>query len=327
MGSFFLIVVCFLSGAAGAGIVSAKAVEWGLVDQPTGRSSHTFPTPRGGGVGILAAFLFAGLILDLPWWFVGPAFVLGGLSFFDDKMSLPVSARLLVQFVISGIMVFNMSGDWLTGGMGFAAVLVFLIIYLVAATNFYNFMDGINGIAGITGVVVFFLLGCFSFLRGDESSAWLFCFSLAMACLGFLPFNLPCAKVFMGDVGSVTLGLVSATLIVMLSRNPNDFLCLVSFLFLFYADTLTTLWFRWRAGERLSQAHRRHLYQVFANELGRPHWVVSLSYGLIQLIFGGIMLVAYYQGVIFQVATLFLGALAFVAITSRVRKDVALVVE
>jgi Fuc2NAc and GlcNAc transferase len=320
MKSTLLLLGCLVSGAAGAWIVSARAVQWGLVDQPCGRSSHSHPTPRGGGIGILAAVLGAGVFLEMPWWFVLPPVVLGGLSFFDDKLSLSVSVRLVMQFFICGIMVFNLPWFSLQGGLGTVAVFLFLILYLVAATNFYNFMDGINGIAGITGVVFFLLMGSFAFIRGEMNTVGLFSLGMALACLGFLPFNIPGAKVFMGDVGSVTLGLVSAGLIAMMSRQMSDFLCLVSFLFLFYADTLTTLWLRWKAGEKLSQAHRRHLYQVLVNECGHAHWVVSLIYGFIQLIMGGLMLGAWYHGEPLLVTLLVVASMVFLFVNFRLRK-------
>ncbi|MBW1792430.1 MAG: UDP-N-acetylmuramyl pentapeptide phosphotransferase, partial [Deltaproteobacteria bacterium] len=95
---------------------------------------------------------------------------------------------------------------------------------------------------------------------------------ILLACLGFLPFNMPTAKVFMGDVGSILLGFVFAGMVVYLSKNFMDFICLVAFLFPFYVDELTTMFVRVRDGEKLSKPHRRHLYQLLANEYQIPHW-------------------------------------------------------
>jgi Fuc2NAc and GlcNAc transferase len=113
---------------------------------------------------------------------------------------------------------------------------------------------------------------------------------MAAACLGFLPFNFPKAKVFMGDVGSVLLGFVFAALVVSLFRDLLDFVCLASYLFPFYVDELTTMVVRLKDGENLLNAHRRHVYQLLANEGGIPHWKVSLFYGFIQVLVGATVL-------------------------------------
>ena len=113
-----------------------------------------------------------------------------------------------------------------------------------------------------------------------------------LACMGFLPFNMPKARVFMGDVGSIMLGFVYAGLVVGLSYSLNDFMVLCAFLFPFYADELTTLYVRIkgerhsRLMDRLMKPHRRHLYQLLANEMGVAHWKVSAGYGALQLMVG-----------------------------------------
>lgn len=162
----------------------------------------------------------------------------------------------------------------------------FLAVFVVGTANFYNFMDGINGIAGITGIVGFGLLAFYSFLSGVDSSFVTLGICMSLACLGFLPFNMPRAKVFMGDVGSILLGFVFAGMVIWLSRSLFDFICLSAFLFPFYADELTTMVIRIRDGENLLRAHRRHFYQLLANEKGIAHWKVSVGYGLLQIIIG-----------------------------------------
>jgi UDP-N-acetylmuramyl pentapeptide phosphotransferase/UDP-N-acetylglucosamine-1-phosphate transferase len=121
---------------------------------------------------------------------------------------------------------------------------------------------------------------------------------VSLACLGFLPFNVPKARVFMGDVGSILLGGAFGSLVYLASDNFLDFACLAAFLFPFYVDELTTMIVRLRDGERLTQAHRRHLYQLLANEKGWPHWQVSLGFGALQLLVGLTSLPAalYYPG-------------------------------
>ena len=144
-------------------------------------------------------------------------------------------------------------------------------------------MDGIDGIAGITGVVGFALTAGFSKIAEVDGSLFFLSLAMSAACAGFLPFNLPKARVFMGDVGSILLGFVFAGITFILSSDVGSFLCFLSFMFPFYADALTTLFVRWRDGEKLSQAHRRHLYQVLANELAFSHWLISCGYGFVPI--------------------------------------------
>jgi len=197
-----------------------------------------------------------------------------------------------------------------TSRMSGVLMILAMAVFIVGTANFYNFMDGINGIAAITGIVGFGLLALYSFLSESYSSFAVLSVCIYFSCLGFLPFNMPKAKVFMGDVGSILLGFTFAGMVVWLSKGPLDFICLAAFLFPFYADELTTMAVRIRDGENLLRAHRRHLYQVLANEKGVSQWKVSLGYGLLQLVvgvtvlllkpFGGIMilpiLMAYFVG-------------------------------
>ena len=129
-------------------------------------------------------------------------------------------------------------------------------------------------------------MALFNYISGGDSRFTILSTCIAFSCLGFLPFNFPKAKVFMGDVGSILLGFVFAALVVMISKGLLDFLCLAGFLFPFYTDELITMTVRIKHGENLLKAHRRHFYQILANEMGIAHWKVSAGYGLFQLIVG-----------------------------------------
>ena len=168
---------------------------------------------------------------------------------------------------------------------GFAAyaLMPLLVIFVVGTANFYNFMDGINGISGITGIIGFGMIAFYALNSGNDSHLSTLAICMSISCVGFLPFNVPKAKVFMGDVGSILLGFVFSGMVVYLSNNVLDFICLSSFLFLFYADEFTTMIVRLKDGENLTKAHRRHLYQLLANEGKIPHWKISVAYGLLQL--------------------------------------------
>jgi Fuc2NAc and GlcNAc transferase len=265
--------------------MSRYAYRLGLVDIPNDRSSHTLPTPRGGGVGILLAFLAAGIASGATPSYWLPAVFISLVSFFDDKLGLTPKIRLLFQFVGAYATVLPWILHQSMHSPSKVALLVFFPIFIVGTANFYNFMDGINGIAGLTGLVGFLLLYRFATTNGYDNQALLI-LATGCACLGFIPFNLPTARVFMGDVGSILLGFFFAVTVTTLSRTIVEFLALSGCLFTFYADALSTLFVRWRVGEKLSQAHRRHLYQLLANQKQLPHWQVTLSYAVIQVAVG-----------------------------------------
>ena len=145
---------------------------------------------------------------------------------------------------------------------------------------------------------------------------------LACACLGFLPWNMPSAKVFMGDVGSILLGFVFAVMIIVLADNPTDVIALAACLFPFYADEITTMTIRVKDGEPLSKPHRRHLYQLLANEMGIAHWKISLGYGLVQLLVGCSAIIAIRFGFITIIGILCFYFIGFTLVSLQVRRYV-----
>jgi len=279
--------------------MSRYAYKFGLVDRPNERSSHSIATPRGGGVGIVLAFLFAGFFLK-DYLFIILAGVVGLIGLLEDRFAILPKIRLLFQFVIAALVVILFRG--VPASVITVFVFLFWIVFIAGTANFFNFMDGINGIAGLTGFVGFGLMALFLLLNSHESDAAVMNLALSMGCLGFLPFNISKAKVFMGDVGSIFLGFIFASFVVKLSLSADVFLCLIMFLSTFYADGLITIYSRWRKGENLMEAHRNHLYQYLCNELQVPHWKVSLSYAFIQFILGILALLAYREGMMWQIA-------------------------
>ena len=283
-----MVFFSLLLGSLGALFVSAYGFTLGIIDQPNSRSSHSRPTPKGGGAGILVAFMLAAGWLGMPPLFWVPTVVLSGVSFLGDRVKLSPGLRLVVQIAAAAATLGTIvgafpqalcsRGEWLFVGLPLAA------FYVVATANIYNFMDGINGIAGITGAIAFGLLALTGGLLG-EANAWvILAVALSAGCAGFLPWNFPRARVFMGDVGSVLLGFVFALYAVAWSRTLADFLLFASFLFPFYLDEAVTLVPRLREGNSLTRPHRRHVYQILVNQMGIPHWRISLLYGTVQLI-------------------------------------------
>jgi Fuc2NAc and GlcNAc transferase len=329
MSTQFLYLVCFVFGAGGGWVVAKFGHKIGMLDFPNQRSSHEVLTavPKGGGIGILAAFVFAGWMLDFPLGFWLSATILALVSFYGDIFELSPKFRLLVQFSAALLFLLSTGSEHMLADLPSRSHLhpasmglgIIMSVYIVGTANCYNFMDGINGIAGITGGISFGLLACFAFLSGNEPFLVWLSICISLACLGFLPFNMPKAKVFMGDVGSILIGFVFSSMVVWLSRDFLDFICLSAILFHFYADELTTMAVRLRDGENLTRPHRRHLYQLLANEHGISHWKISVGYGIFQLMVGFTILLLKPLGTKFILLLLVTYSAIFVLLTYRVR--------
>ena len=306
-------------GVAGGWLVAKFGFCLGWINYPNDRSSHFVPIPNGGGIGILGAFGILVVVHPIPWTFWMPAIVLGGLSLIGDKIDLSPFLRLYFQIFCSAILLFGL----VASGEFFASWLLvpFFCIFLVGTTNFYNFMDGINGIAGITGFLAFSLLATYNYLYGETLFFTPFSLGIAIACLGFLPWNLLSARVFMGDVGSILLGFTFGGLVIWVARNWVDLLCLSAFLFPFYADELITMVERIKRRESLIKSHRAHLYQTLANEKGIDHWRISIGYGVCQLLVGIGVLLLKPSGLISLIIFLTICFIIFVLVSILVKKD------
>ena len=283
--NMIIILLSLLFGSLGALVIKKNGFRLDLIDVPNHRSSHKKETPKGGGIGILIAFVVSSICLNISIAFWMPALVLSGISFLGDRFELSIKFRLIIQFVCSIIFLIDVLFATEVAIPGIT-LFIPLSIFIVGTANLYNFMDGIDGIAGITGVVGFTSIACFGYMSGVDTHYSIFALSIAFACAGFLVFNFPKAKVFMGDVGSVLLGFVLACLIIILSRTFLEFICLTGFFFPFYADELVTMFARLKSGDSLKKPHRKHIFQLLVNEYGIAHWKISISYGSIQSMIG-----------------------------------------
>jgi Fuc2NAc and GlcNAc transferase len=144
---------------------------------------------------------------------------------------------------------------------------------------------------------------------------------LSIACLGFLLLNMPKARVFMGDIGSILLGGAFARLIWLVAESILDFVCMASFLFPFYVDELVTVSVRLKDRENLTKPHRRHYYQLLANEKGIAHWKVSVGYGVFQVAVGISVLMVRGYGLAAVLVVLAGWLLVFVVESCRLRKQ------
>lgn len=329
----FLFFMPLLFGAGGAGIVAKIGTRLGLSDIPSSRSSHTISTPKGGGVGILFSFLLVCLYLKISFLFWFPSIVVALISFWGDKYDLSPKLRLICQFILAGIIlgnmdlekfapIFNTIHTSITYKAIYISIFICLLVFVVGTANFYNFMDGINGIAGITGFIAFSLIGIVAFINRSQSSYFILAVSIALSCLGFLPFNFPKAKVFMGDVGSILLGFVFASLVILISKNWTDFFCYSGFIFPFFTDEIITMLERIKRKESLTKPHRCHFYQILVNEKKIDHWKVALGYGIVQLSIGLVLLVAKNHGLVSVIAVLTLAFILFSYINYLIKKTI-----
>jgi UDP-N-acetylmuramyl pentapeptide phosphotransferase/UDP-N-acetylglucosamine-1-phosphate transferase len=255
-----------------------------LVDVPNHRSSHKIPTPGGGGIALVAAVIavttrvLAESMVSRVFVFAligGAVTALAVVGWLDDRAHMPVTLRFSVHLLcaLSISLLVNLTHP-LAAFLNIAW-LAWWIFWTLASINIVNFMDGIDGMVASQGVVY----GVFLFaLVPSDLLAERFGLILAAACLGFLLWNWAPAKMFMGDVGSGPLGFLFVFGgALALEGAPASLVFLP--LFPLFLDALVTLLGRARRGERLTEAHRLHLYQRVANEAA-GHAMVTLAYAL-----------------------------------------------
>lgn len=256
------------------------ADRFGIVDRPNGRSSHTRPTIRGGGIvfplAALLAFLFGGFAY--PWFMLG-LLMLAVVEFVDDVRSLPDSVRLVAQFAAMAMMFLQFG--LFSGGFPWWYIPLALILF-VGIVNAFNFMDGINGITGGYSLAVLLPLICINRLRDSFIDERLLVIT-AIAALIFCFFNFRTkARCFAGDVGSVSMAFILLFALGALILKTGD-LSWIVLLAVYGVDTVLTICHRIMLHENLGKAHRKHAYQLMANELHISHVKVSALYSLLQL--------------------------------------------
>ena len=281
-----------------------------IIDKPNQRSSHTTIVLRGGGI------IFAISILVWMAWqmvlgnwgavqeylpFIIGLLLICGISFWDDIHSLPDSVRLVVQFVATGLMFWGLMGQgaWFMELAWYWKVVIGLValIVFVGATDVINFMDGINGItAGYSlAVLVPLLLANRSFASLRMTVGFIDESFLVVAIIGVLVFSIfnfrpkGKAKCFAGDVGSIGIAFIMLFAIGRLIMQTGDVTWMV-FLLVYGVDGCCTILHRIMLHENLGEAHRKHAYQLLANELGWSHVVVSLLYFGLQLVISLVMI-------------------------------------
>lgn len=283
----WIFLLALLASIAFTGLLRRYALAASLLDIPNARSSHSLPTPRGGGVAIVVVFLLGSLILfqcgllssAALCAFLGAGSWIAVVGFIDDHQHIPVRWRLLAHFIGAAWGLFWLGLPTLSvSGIEFTTIgYVLAAFYLVWLLNLYNFMDGIDGLAGIEAISVCaggVLLLIFGTEMTNQSYGLIL---LIMAVVGFLVWNFPPAKIFMGDAGSgflgITLGLFSLQAA---HQSPQFFYSWLILLGVFIVDATWTLTRRFLRSEKVYEAHRSHAYQ-FASRQYSSHKTVSLA--------------------------------------------------
>lgn len=278
------------------GLARKIALRYRILDHPNERSSHSQATPRGGGVAILAASsvfiavgVLSGVIAGRDALAILPGLlVLGAVGWADDRGEVRPHIRLLLQLLAAGWTIYILGGlpsvrlgnaslplGWLGYPLG--------VIGIVWSVNLFNFMDGIDGIAGSQAVLVFGSLGVMLTQMGSASLAAI-ALTLAAGSAGFLAWNWPPARIFMGDVGSGPLGYAAAALAISSERaNAAPLLVVGIVAGVFSLDATVTLVRRVARGKNPAEAHRDHAYQRLAR-LWNSHRRVTASAAAVTLI-------------------------------------------
>jgi UDP-GlcNAc:undecaprenyl-phosphate GlcNAc-1-phosphate transferase len=307
----FLRHLLFCLGLVGVSALVVRAtIDARVMDHPSARKAHIRPTPKGGGVGVVVAFMLGMAILygfaDFsrladPYFrgVILAAFAIAVVSYLDDIRDWPFSVKLAAQLLAGGAAIVSglSIGDvnlpmWGSVHIGWIGAILTLG-WILFATNAMNFIDGLNGLAAGTTLVASLYL---AFIAASQSGWFVYFASLVLAAglIGFLPFNYPRARIFMGDVGSQFCGFVLAVLGVAAARFQAVEMSLLLVPMLIHAvlfDVAFTLARRLINGNRLTQAHRSHLYQI-AHRAGMDarwiavlHWIFTAIGGAVAIEF------------------------------------------
>lgn len=307
MGQTFRIIsvlALFFGTWAITGLVRRYALRKGVLDIPNHRSSHSVTTPRGGGLSFVLVFnvfvliysVTAHVSLHMVIGLIGAGVIIAVLGWFDDRKNLSAGFRFAVHIIaaiwavswIGGLQ--EISIGCRTLRLGFAGSIL-AVVGIVWSINLYNFMDGIDGFSGAEAVTVATFGGLLSLLANNLLLAH-FSFALAISVGGFLIWNWPPAKIFMGDVGSCFLGLTFAYLALFSEKTGGAPLIVwLILLSVFIADATLTVIRRQMSGEKWYEAHRSHVYQL-AVQAGYSHKEVTVKVIFMNACLGVIALIA-----------------------------------
>lgn len=292
---FGLCILFFILSLLFTGYMRHYALEKNIIDNPNERSSHSVPTPRGGGVAVVCSYLLAlavliysqQLTLHIGLTLIAAGFAIALLGFLDDHGHINSMLRLAVHFLVAIGVVISLGGfseviAFNGLQLGFIANII-AVLFLVWLLNLYNFMDGINGIASVEAITTVVSMAILYYMLNTTLNSdilWL----LATSVFGFLLWNFPKAKIFMGDACSGFLGLILGILaLIALKENLAFFCAWIIGLGVFVVDATYTLIKRVLSGYKMYDAHRSHSYQILSRRWG-SHTPVTLAIAAINLL-------------------------------------------
>lgn len=254
------------------------ADKFNIIDKPNLRSSHTHITLRGGGIIFLfSVWLWVAFFgLQYSWFMLGLTMI-AIVSFIDDVHSVPNGIRLVVQFTAMFLMFYELG--ILQWNLWWAVLIAWIVC--VGITNAYNFMDGINGITGAYSLAVLLPLLYVNYKTPFIDMPFLIVTGIAILVFCFFNFRKK-AKCFAGDVGAISVAFILIFAVGKLMVAENN-LTYIVFFTVYGVDTVLTICHRIMLHEHLGEAHRKHAYQIMANELKIPHTLVSTLYMVLQL--------------------------------------------
>ena len=295
------------------------------MDIPNARSSHSVPTPRGGGLAIvlcwflaLVYFFYTNLIAPSLFYALSSGVILAIIGVLDDIYSLSPKLRLLAQAITAFLALYFLNGFTIHMLQPTSVIVTLLVsgialIGIVWFINLYNFLDGIDGYASLESILV---VGAFFLLTGSSIHV-----VLIAAIVGFLIWNWPKAKIFMGDVGSTQLGFILIVLGIFYHNQTEYSFSFIHWIMLtsvFWFDATYTLYRRWRNKEKLSEAHKKHGYQRVV-QAGFSHLKTDMYAVVINLIIVGLVYISkLYTVLLIPVLFINIGLLFFV--TKRIDK-------
>lgn len=293
---FFIVIATIAISFVLTHLVRKTAIKRNKFDIPNERSSHQNPTPRGGGVAVVAAFVFGLLALlirgDIAsesfYAIVLPGVLVAAIGYLDDLGRVTAARlRLIGHFVAAVIAVYILDG--LPPMPVFAETLdiglvgnIIAVLFLVWMLNLFNFMDGIDSITGVEALTSCLILTIF-LINKSETELWQVPALMCAAVIGFLYFNWPPARIFLGDIGSGFIGFTIGTISLVIARSqPLITWAVIILLGVFIVDATVTLIRRLIDKQRISTAHRSHAFQHLANSADR-HLKVSLSIAAVNI--------------------------------------------
>ena len=293
--SMLSLFILFLLAFVMTYLMRAYALKKNIIDNPNERSSHSVPTPRGGGVAVVCSYLVAlavlmysqQLELQTGFTLMAAGFVIALLGFLDDHGHINSMLRLVIHFLVAIGVVLSLGGFAEVTAfngvqLGFIANII-AVLFLVWLLNLYNFMDGINGIASVEAITTTVSMAILYLLLNTSLNSeilWL----LAACVFGFLLWNFPKAKIFMGDACSGFLGLTLGILaLIALKENLALFCAWIICLGVFVVDATYTLIKRVLNGHKMYDAHRSHSYQILSRKWG-SHTPVTLAVAVINVL-------------------------------------------